>query len=141
MPNAFIMHRRVSTGASALFFMVAVCGAAHCGHHHEHDGGAPTGTTCPNTSNLTYANFGKGFVQNHCLRCHSAGVTGDARKGAPNDHNLETLDNIRSNAEHIDGFAGAGPQATNTAMPPDEPRPSLEERRKLSEWLACGAPP
>jgi hypothetical protein len=36
-------------------------------------------------------------------------------------------------------MAGAGDDVTNTLMPPSAPRPSVEERKKLAQWLACGA--
>ena len=85
-------------------------------------------------------NFGQSFMKTYCLRCHSAPVQGAARKGAPSDHNFDLADEIRGLADHIDQYAGSGPAATNTTMPPGEAKPSLEERRKLSEWLACGAP-
>jgi len=40
----------------------------------------------------------------------------------------------------MDELAGAGPDAVNTSMPEDDPRPNEDARRKLSEWLTCGAP-
>lgn len=106
-------------------------------HVHE---GAPTGTTCPQTMTLTYDNFGKAFMQSYCLRCHSKNVTGSARNGAPSDHNFDAVTDIRSLADHIDLHAGAGPNSVNTEMPENGAAPSEAERRKLSEWLACGAP-
>ncbi len=47
---------------------------------------------------------------------------------------------IRDQLDDIDTIAAAGPDAVNTEMPPDTPAPTEEERRKLGEWLACGAP-
>jgi hypothetical protein len=38
----------------------------------------------------------------------------------------------------IDGPASA--TLTHEEMPLDGEKPSVEDRRKLSEWLACGAP-
>ncbi len=102
--------------------------------------GKPTGTVCPTTQTLTYDNFGKEFMQTYCLRCHSASVTGEERQGAPDDHNFDTVEEIRALAEHMDELAGAGPDAVNTSMPEDDPRPNEDARRKLSEWLTCGAP-
>ena len=41
----------------------------------------------------------------------------------------------------IDGEeAGVTDGNVNTSMPPSDPRPPADERRKLSEWLSCGAP-
>lgn len=117
-----------------------------CGHDDgdDHHGGSAIGpatkATCPSTPTLTYANFGESFMKTYCLRCHSSAVQGAARNGAPSDHNFDLLDDIRALAGHIDQYAGSGPAATNTAMPKTDPRPTAEERKKLAEWLACGAP-
>lgn len=119
--------------------MVVALGAASCSHDHDHEG-KPTMATCPSPPTLTYANFGQAFMQSFCLRCHSTAVASNARMGAPSDHNFDLVTDIRSLAEHIDEHAGSGPAATNTIMPPGDPRPTTEDRRKLAEWLACGAP-
>jgi hypothetical protein len=42
--------------------------------------------------------------------------------------------------EEIDLRAAAGPDAVNEDMPRSYPVPSTLERRRLGEWLACGAP-
>jgi len=93
--------------------------------------GDTTGSTCPTTSTLTYANFGQAFVQQHCLACHSA--------NGPESPKFDTLAQIRSSSSDIDRSAAAGLNAVNTYMPE---RGSVDEseRRKLGEWLACGAP-
>lgn len=111
-------------------------------HDHEHAGsiGPATGATCPDDSTLTYENFGQQFMEDYCLRCHGEDVTGDARKGAPDDHNFTDWMDIMVLSNHIDQYAGSGPDATNEMMPPSDPKPPLEERQKLSEWIACGAP-
>jgi hypothetical protein len=114
-------------------------------HEHMHDTSIPvgplTGATCPSDSSLTYANFGKQFVQNYCLRCHSETLTCEQRMGSPSDHNFDTLAEIDLLGPHIDEYAGSGPSATNTHMPPTDPKPSTADRQKLSEWIACGTPP
>jgi cytochrome c1 len=116
-------------------------GAGTAGEH-SHDPsvmvGPLTGATCPDNSTLTYTNFGKQFFENYCLRCHSEKVTGDARMMAPADHNFDQLSDIDLLSMHIDEMAGSGPKATNTTMPPSDPKPTMEERQKLSEWIACG---
>lgn len=116
--------------------------AAGCHDHGDTDmDGDPTGSTCPSGSTLTYESFGQAFMEAYCTRCHSSHLTGADRQGAPSDHNLETLEAIRaSGLEHIDETSAAGPERINTAMPPDDPRPTEAERRQLGEWLACGAP-
>ena len=100
--------------------------------------GPPTGATCPDNSDLTYDNFGKDFMMKYCLRCHSSMVSGAARNGAPSDHNFDALNDIDLLWPHIDQYAGSGPSSTNTKMPPSNPKPSDDDRKKLSEWLACG---
>jgi cytochrome c5 len=111
-------------------------------HEHEHDGttsvGPDSGATCPDNSTLTYDNFGKEFMTKYCLRCHSSKVTGAARNMAPADHNFDTLAEIDLLAKHIDEKAASGPDNTNTAMPPSGTKPSVDERKKLGEWLVCG---
>jgi cytochrome c5 len=128
--------------------IVALLGSAlACGDSHDHDDdhdesaevGDATGATCPQGSTLSYDNFGKEFFASYCLSCHSSALSGAAaRSGAPNDHNFDTLQGIQANIDHIDELTAAGPNATNTAMPPGG-GPTLEERTKLGEWLACGA--
>jgi uncharacterized membrane protein len=80
-------------------------------------------------------------MERYCLPCHSVDVGYTSRRGAPEEVNFDTLDDVRDWAEDIDTHAAAGPSATNTEMPPSgRPKPTEEERRKLGEWLACGAP-
>jgi hypothetical protein len=124
----------------------AALGLASCGSHddgeHGHAGstiGPPTKAVCPTPQTLTAANFGESFIKTYCLRCHGSSVQGADRNGAPSDHNFDLALDVRAFAEHIDQYAGAGPAATNTAMPKSDPKPTLQERQKLSEWLACGA--
>jgi uncharacterized membrane protein len=97
-------------------------------------GGGPgdaTGSTCPSNSTLTYANFGQAFMQDHCLACHSA--------SGPQSPKLDTLAGIRAASGDVDRSAAAGPNAVNTYMP-EGASVDEGERRKLGEWLACGAP-
>jgi uncharacterized membrane protein len=80
-------------------------------------------------------------MQTYCLSCHSASLTGDGRQGATVGVNFDTLEDVRRQVAAIDLHAAAGPNATNTAMPPAKSaQPSQQEREKLGQWLACGAP-
>jgi hypothetical protein len=97
----------------------------------------PTGSTCTPGSTLTYESFGAPFMEAYCTRCHARDVVGADRHGAPSDHNFDTLDGVLREAEHVDSFAAAGPDAINTIMPPDGDAPGEEERFQLGEWLAC----
>jgi hypothetical protein len=112
------------------------------GDHGDHEGdvGPDSGAACPTGgSDLTYDNFAKGFFAEYCLRCHSAKVKGDARMMAPADHNFDTIEEIELLAKHIDQKAASG-TVTNESMPPSNPKPTVEDRKKLGEWLACDLP-
>ncbi len=93
--------------------------------------GDPTGATCPPNSTLTYETFGKAFFAANCDACHGAG--GDTQP------RLSSQETIRRQKDDVDKAAAKGPNATNTYMP-DGRSVDDEERRKLGEWLACGAP-
>lgn len=101
---------------------------------------APTGSTCPPGSTLTYESFGRAFFEEYCQRCHASSVTGVARRGAPATVTFDDVAEIRRQSVAIDLRAAAGPNAVNTDMPREFPVPSLAEREQLGEWLACGAP-
>lgn len=102
--------------------------------------GPPTESTCPQGSTLTYANFGKPFMEKYCTRCHSSDLEGAARHGAPSFHDMDTLYGIKAVHEHIDETTAAGPAAVNEGMPQDGPFPTTAERYQLGEWIACGMP-
>ena len=106
---------------------------------HE-DEGPPSGAVCPDASTLTWDNFGKGFMDSYCVRCHSTTLTGAARQGAHSDHNFDSAELVSDEIDHTDEQAAAGPDAVNTRMPIGAPTPTDAERRQLGEWLACGAP-
>lgn len=122
--------------------IVAVLQTA-CGQADEDAGssGEASGNACPEGSTLTYETFARSFMQSYCTRCHSSALSSSERRGAPSDHNFDTLAGIRSTEPgHIDAQAAAGPDGVNTSMPPTAPKPTESERRELGEWLACGMP-
>ena len=90
-----------------------------------------SGATCPTNSTLTYDNFGRGFFLRYCDSCHGTG--GRTRPS------MASLSDIRAHSSEIDQEAAAGPDGVNTAMPEGSPLPTEDERRRLGEWLACGA--
>ena len=88
----------------------------------------------PSGTELTYENFGRGFMNDHCQRCH--GVASSERNGAPSGYDFASVDDVRKYKERI--FSRAA--ADNTTMPPGPDDPPEPDREKLAEWLACGAP-
>ena len=90
--------------------------------------GDPSGSTCPANSTLTYDNFGKAFFATNCNTCH----------GKTQSPSFDTQEQIQASAVDIDRAAASGPKATNTYMP-DDGDVSDADRKKLGEWLACGA--
>ncbi|MGE3455159.1 MAG: hypothetical protein AB7O24_08625 [Kofleriaceae bacterium] len=102
--------------------------------------GPPTQSTCPPTSTLTYNNFGKSFMERYCTECHDSDLVGDDRQGAPTFHDFDSLYGIKAVSNHIDETTAAGPAAVNDGMPQDDPKPTLDERYQLGEWIACGMP-
>jgi hypothetical protein len=106
--------------AVVIIFASGVLSLVSCGSSAN-----SSGATCPKGTALSYTNFGKGFVDAYCLRCHGS---------------FSSIAEVRRQAAAIDQHAAAGPNVTNTAMPKSAPIPSNEDRKKLGEWLACGAP-
>lgn len=96
-----------------------------------------SGAVCPTGSTLTYEGFAQQFFEDYCTRCHSTENSGTERNRAPVGYDWDDYDSIALHAADIDNVAAAGPRATNTFMPPAEPRPTTAERAQLGEWLAC----
>ncbi len=107
--------------------LIVIPGLVACGSGP----GDATGSTCPTDSTLTYTSFGQAFIQSHCLACHSA--------SGPESPKLDTLVQVQAAKSDIDRSAAAGPNGVNTYMP-DGVAVDEGERRRLGEWLACGAP-
>jgi hypothetical protein len=117
---------RVRLVPSFAFILVALTLPVACGQNSLGDA---TGSTCPANSTLTYDNFGKAFFDSNCNSCH----------GKTESPAFGTQEQIQANSSDIDRAAASGPKATNTYMP-DEGEVSDADRKKLGEWLACGAP-
>jgi cytochrome c5 len=139
-------QRMIRLAAAGLLLGPPACGDGdeHGGDEHggdEHGGEATSGASCPPDSLLTYESFGREFMATYCTSCHADGINSSARRGAPNDYNFDTLEDIQEvGAGHLDQLSAAGDARVNDAMPPPgfEPQPSEVERRRLGEWLACG---
>ena len=127
----------------AVLLLAAIAGCTSGG---EEDPGTasptPTGSgtladrACPTGSVLTYISFGSPFVSDNCTGCHSSALpAGTPRQNAPIDVNFDTVDDVRAWKDRIylraaDGYA---------TMPPAG-GPSVTDRWRLGDWLACGAP-
>lgn len=79
---------------------------------------------------VTWANFGQGFVLEHCAGCHSAATP--ERYGAPEAVVLDTVDDVWLHRDDVLATA-AGDDAT---MPPASPA-SDDQRTLLTVWLTC----
>jgi hypothetical protein len=123
-----------------LVVMLALAFATACTHVSPFSLGPPTDSTCAPGSTLTYQSFGQTFMDAYCTRCHASTLKGPDRNGAPLLHDFDTLYGIEPFVAHIDQTAASGPAATNTSMPVGDPMPTLDERKMLGEWLACGTP-
>jgi hypothetical protein len=111
-----------------------------------------TQATCPDPDpgTLTWDSFGQKFMADFCTSCHDSALPHAQRNGAPLYHDYNTLLGVMQIPEHIDSWAGAGPAADNTLMPPSRcpttpggpldrscPQPTEQQRMDLSVWLAC----
>jgi len=89
-------------------------------------GGQSTGIeplSCAPDSTLTYATYGKDAITTNCMSCHD--------KEGPV---LGTQAQVQTHASKILDAA------VYTDSMPEDGTMTIEERRKLGEWLACGAP-
>ncbi|HVZ37515.1 MAG TPA: hypothetical protein VG963_34075 [Polyangiaceae bacterium] len=132
----------------SIVLLAAILGLCACGSDKDDDKdsdedsedvGPPSGAVCPTGSTVTFDKDIQPIITMYCIRCHSVNVPAAQRMGAPSDHNFDTEQGVLDAAKHIDESAAAGPNATNTMMPPNGAAPSLEERQKLGEYLACHA--
>lgn len=88
--------------------------------------------SCDRSPPLTYANFGKGYLDKHCVGCHHSLLPQEMREGAPMGVDLDTLEFSLQWADRIEARA-TGDIPT---MPPGG-GPSEDERALLQEWLSC----
>jgi hypothetical protein len=93
------------------------------------------GRDCPDKSPLTYQSFGEPFFFTYCTGCHSSKLEGEKRQKAPPGVDFDMLAGVRANLRRIYDRAADD----HTTMPPAG-GPSMESRKLLGDWLACGAP-
>lgn len=80
--------------------------------------------SCPPDNTYTYATFGKAFMDDNCLSCH----TSNARP------TFTTQTQIQANATRILD------QAVYTDAMPQNGDMAIADRQALGQWIACGAP-
>jgi len=90
---------------------------------------------CPEDNTLSAENFGAPFLLTQCTGCHHSSLPASERAGAPLDTNFDALADVRAHAPRI--WARAAD--SNATMPPLG-GPPQDERTRLGQWLACGAP-
>lgn len=116
-----IIHESFRFFAIACGLALGACGGG--GSRIESRPCPPSGTS------LSYASFGKEFIDRWCIRCHGS--------GSDESHvTLATPSDIQTHRAIV--FRQAADD--NESMPIGPDGPSAEERHKLGEWLACGAP-
>jgi hypothetical protein len=96
-----------------------------------------SGSECTDTS-LTYDNFGAELLESYCTRCHSSGLSGTQRGGAPQSVNFDTLASAKKVGPFTIDKKAVVVGDDGPVMPPDGSKPSAEERGQLGIWLACG---
>jgi hypothetical protein len=96
---------------------------------------APLTTPDGGAGGDTWASFAQGFFASNCTRCHSSTLTGAARNGAPDGYNWDDETAVRAHLDNIRSAVGVG-----NFMPPSDPRPSCDERRRIVRWIDAAAP-
>ena len=74
-------------------------------------------------------------IADRCMNCHAATSEGDDRYGAPPGVDLDTHADVLAYLDRIE----ARVSVDSPTMPPVGGA-DREERERLAEWLACGAP-
>lgn len=119
--------------ATLVVIALAACGTDGLSNEGAGGGLVPIDDATCETSFLDYENFAEPFVLDWCRGCHSAAIPEGMRQKAPDTVNFDTFDDVRSWAPRIGALA-----ASSTPEMPPAGGPTLEERRLLAEWLACG---
>ena len=94
---------------------------------------------CQHDPPLSYANFGKGYIDFHCIGCHSADLPQTHRVGAPLGVDFNTYDDVLNWAERIEA-RGTRFYAEPITMPPGG-GPTPSELDRFESWLTCSVFP
>ncbi|HEY8432919.1 MAG TPA: hypothetical protein VIL20_31320 [Sandaracinaceae bacterium] len=141
---------RARAYAVALAAVLGVACGSHGGPTRPEDAGATDAGTrfgCPilrdpvaqpgdDIGGDDWESFARGFFATYCTRCHSSTLTTPAeRGGAPEGLNWDDEAAVRANLQRIRNAVGV-----QNFMPPSDPLPSCEERRRLVRWIDADAP-
>ena len=99
----------------------------------------PTNALCVHDPPLTYANFGKAYMDIHCIGCHSVDIPEGHRVGAPIGVDFNTYDDVLDWAERLEARATRA-YSDSVTMPPGG-GPTSEELDLFEEWLYCAVFP
>jgi hypothetical protein len=147
------------------FLSIAGAAAAlSCSCNDDPGDGPPVVDECPNGTDLTYENFGQGFVHTWCLPCHTSVLDADdpRRQCAQPDVNFDTYAEVSALRlamdDKIQGIVTTGPppddescngvpfapeclcvEQSDMQMPPAG-GVSDEDAALFHEWAVCGAP-
>jgi hypothetical protein len=114
----------VKLGTHLVLVVILVSAGVACGWEDMSTYPCPQGGTT-----LTYDNFGQSFFTTYCVSCH----------GGPNGYSSRAFTDVTTiRAQAADIFKNAAED--NETMPPGPYGPPKDQRHKLAEWLACGAP-
>ena len=94
---------------------------------------------CQHTPSLSYANFGKGYIDFHCIGCHSADLPETHRVGAPLGVDFNTYDDVLHWADRIEA-RGTRFYSQPITMPPGG-GPTSSELDMFESWLTCAVFP
>ncbi len=83
----------------------------------------------------TFATAIAPIFQSRCTRCHSTTLSGAARNGAPLGFNWDDEASVRQHLAEIRNAIGV-----LNFMPPSDPRPTCDERRRVVRWIDADAP-
>jgi cytochrome c5 len=96
---------------------------------------APLTTPDGGAGGDTWTSFAQPFFASYCTRCHSSTLTGAARNGAPDGYNWDDEAAVRAHVDMIRTAVGVG-----NFMPPSDPRPACDDRRRIVRWIDASAP-
>jgi hypothetical protein len=91
---------------------------------------------CPKGTHLTFENFGKGYLLNHCLSCHSSHLSKEQRNKAPIEKNF-------NQQEHVVQFRPSILKVVQKNSPDHSHyvnRSAQTDKEQFIKWLNCGSP-